>query len=117
MRTAPLDEYATSVAFDATGNATLRMVPYSGNLIWKPDFVSVKASSAVAEAQCRIYIGPNATDLYFIDGTVSGSTGDSTDRVASKQVDTHGNALWAVWTGGDVGATGTVHITGTEQRP
>lgn len=112
----PLNE-SDSVTLDGSGNGTLKMVPYSGTLTWLPSIVSVKASSATAEASCRIYIGPAATDQWFVDGTLSGSTGDSTDRVAGRQVDTHGNTLWAVWKGGDAGATATMTVAGTEERP
>jgi hypothetical protein len=116
VRQNSMDENA-SVRLDGSGNGTLSMKPYSGNLVWLPDVVSVKASTNTAEASCRIYIGPSATDQYFVDGTLSGSTGDSTDRVSGKQVDTHGNTLWAVWAGGDANATATMRITGQEQRP
>lgn len=112
----PLSENA-SVTLDGSGNGTLRMVPYSGSLTWLPSVVSVKASSAVSEASCKIYIGPSATDAYFIDGTLSGSTGDSTDSVNGRQVDTHGNTLWAVWAGGDAGAVATMQVSGQEVRP
>lgn len=116
MRQDPLDENA-SVMLDGSGNGTLSMKPYSGSLIWLPGVVAVKVSTSTKEASCKIYIGPSATDQYFVDGTLSGSTGDSTDRVSGKQVDTHGNTLWAVWAGGDANATATMRITGTEQRP
>jgi hypothetical protein len=116
MQTGPLNESA-SVTLDGSGNGTLKMTPYSGTLTWLPSIASVKASSANAEASCKIYIGPSATDQWFIDGTLSGSTGDSTDRVAGRQVDTHGNALWAVWSGGDAGAVATMTVAGTENRP
>lgn len=112
----PLNENA-SVTFDGSGDGTLRMVPYGGSETWLPSLVSVSASSNTSEAQCRIYIGPSATAPYFVDGTLSGSTGDSTDRVNGYQVDTHGHALWAVWAGGDAGATGTMVVNGTEQVP
>jgi hypothetical protein len=112
----PLNESA-SVVLDASGNGTLRMVPYSGSLTWLPSVVSVKASSAAAEAQCRNYIGADTSDQWFVDGTLSGSSGDSTDAVTGRQVDTHGNALWAVWTGGDPGAVATMTVAGTESRP
>lgn len=108
---------SASVTLDGSGNGTLKMVPYSGTLTWLPSIVSVKASSATAEASCRIYVGPSASDQWFVDGTLSGSTGDSTDRVAGRPVDTHGNSLWAVWAGGDAGATATMTVAGTEERP
>jgi hypothetical protein len=116
MQSATLNESA-SATLDASGNGTLKMVPYSGSLAWLPDVVSVKASTAAAEASCRIYIGPSPTDQWFVDGTLSGSTGDSTDRVAGRQVDSHGASLWAVWEGGDPGAAATMTVSGTENRP
>lgn len=106
-----------SVTLDASGNGTLRMVPYAGSLTWWPETVSVKASTNTAEAACRIYVGPAASDQWYVDGTLSGSTGDSTGRVAGRPVDTHGNSLWAVWEGGDPGAAATMTVAGTETRP
>lgn len=113
----PLLNENASVTLDASGNGTLSMVPYSGSLAWLPTVVSVSCSSNVKEAQCKIYIGPSPTASYFIDGTLSGSTGDSTSNVSGRQVDTHGNTLWAVWSGGDAGAQATMQVSGTEQRP
>ncbi|MGH3283223.1 MAG: hypothetical protein ACRDPD_00805 [Streptosporangiaceae bacterium] len=108
---------SASVTLDGSGNGILKMVPYGGGLAWLPSVVSVKASSDAAEASCRIYIGPAATDQWFVDGTLSGSTGDSTDAVSGRQVDTHGSTLWAVWESGDAGAEATMTVSGTETRP
>lgn len=114
----PLNENG-SVKLDGSGNGTLRMVPFGGQETWLPSAVSVKTGQSMItnEAQCRIYVGPSASDQYFVDGTLSGSTGDSTDRVNGMQVDTHGSYLWAVWTGGDAGASGVMVVTGTRQVP
>lgn len=111
--TAALNENG-SVQLDGSGNGTLQMKPRGGAETWLPSIVSVKCSSNTAEAQCRIYVGPSATDPYFVDGTLSGSTGDSTDRVAGYSIDTHGSTLWAVWTGGDAQAYATMQVNGTE---
>lgn len=116
MSTSPLNEFGT-VQLDGSGNGTLRMLPLGGRETWLPAVASVKASTSTAEAQCRIYIGPSATDPYFVDGTLSGSTGDSTGRVDGYQVDTHGSYLWAVWSGGDPAATATMQVAGTRQVP
>lgn len=116
MTTSPLSE-SGQVKLDGSGNGTLRMRPLGGQETWLPSVVSVKASSATAEAQCRIYVGPSATDQWFVDGTLSGSTGDSTDRVDGMSVDTHGSYLWAVWTGGDASATATMIVSGSRQVP
>lgn len=116
MGTVPLNE-SGSVTLNGSGNGTVRMRPFGGGETWLPGSVSFKASSNTLEASCRIYIGPSPSDQYFVDGSLSGSTGDSTGRVAGYQVDSHGNYLWAVWAGGDAGATATVQVTGTEVTP
>lgn len=114
--TSPLDEFG-QIILDGSGNGTLRMRPTGGNQTWLPASVSVKCSSNTSEALCRVYIGPSATDPYFVDDTVTGSTGDSSGRVADYTIDAHGTYLWATWTGGDPGATATMRITGTSQTP
>ncbi len=116
MTTSPLNENAY-VTLDGSGNGTLKMTPWGGGVTWQPSSVSVKCSSATNEAVCKIYVGPSATDPYFVHGTFSGSTGDSSDRVGSYQIDTHGNNLWAVWSGGDAGATATMSVSGVYQQP
>lgn len=112
----PLNEN-DSVTLDGSGNGTLQMKPWGGSVTWKPSSVSVKASSNVVEAAARIYIGPSPTDPYFVDGTLSGSTGDSSGRVAGFSIDTHGNTLWVVWAGGDAGAVATAQVNGTTETP
>lgn len=114
--TAPLNENG-SVTLDGSGNGTLKMVPWGGSVTWRPASVSVKVATNAAEAACRIYIGPTASDAYFVDGTLSGSTGDSTDRVSGYSIDTHGSALWAVWEGGDPGAVATMSVSGKVSTP
>lgn len=106
-----------SVTLDASGNGTLALKPWGGGVTWWPTTVSVKTSSATLEASAKIYIGPAATDQYFVAATLSGSTGDSTGRVAGRTVDTHGNTLWIVWTGGDVGAEATAVVRGVSTGP
>jgi hypothetical protein len=76
--------------------------------------VSVSATSNTKEAACSIYVGASATAPYFIDATYAGSSGDSTDRGAAKTVRV-GQYVWAVWTGGDAGATATVTVNGTKE--
>jgi hypothetical protein len=113
---APLDENG-QVTLDGSGNGKLRLRPHGGQETWLPYSVSVKCSTNASEALCRVYIGPSATDPYFVDETVTGSTGDSSGRVADYTVDAHGSYLWAVWTGGDPGATGTMRVAGIRQTP
>ena len=108
----PLNENGT-VTLDSDGNGTLAMKPWGGSVTWQPTLVSVSVETNTSEASCKIYIGPSATAPYFVDGTLSGSTGDSSAKVSGFGVDTHGNTLWAVWEGGDSGAVATMQVNGT----
>jgi hypothetical protein len=99
------------IVLDGSGNGTAKIGPTSHGSAWSPATISVKVSSAVKEAQCRIYQGDAPTDRNFIDATLSGSTGDSTDRATGPI--TMPNAIFAVWTGGDAGATATLRVIGT----
>lgn len=114
VRQAPLNENG-SVTLDSSGNGTLSLKPWGGSVTWKPAVVSVKCSSDTSEASAKVYIGPSASDAYYVDGTLSGSTGDSTTNVAGYTIDTHGNTLWVVWAGGDPGAQATCQINGTTE--
>lgn len=108
----PLNENGV-ITLDGSGNGTLQMKPWGGSVSWQPTLVSVSVSSNVNEASAKVYIGRSAVPQYFVDGTLSGSTGDSTAKVSGFAVDTHGNTLWVVWAGGDAGATATAQVNGT----
>ncbi len=112
---APLNESA-SVTLDASGDGTIRMKPLSAGEHWLPTLASVSAATNVKEAQCRIYIGSAAAQQNFVDGTLSGSTGDSTDRVTGYDINaTQQPYIWAVWSGGDAGASATLVLSGTKE--
>lgn len=105
-----------TVVLNGAGNGTVKLGPIGGREVWSPAVASVSASTGspvVKEAQCRIYIGPAATPAYFVDGTLSGSTGDSTDRVSSATIRLP-FFIWAVWTAGDAGAVATLNVNGTK---
>ena len=111
----PLNQSGTTV-LDGSGNGTVQLIPDGPGEHWQVATASVKTTQPVTnEAACRIYCGPQAADQYFADGTLSGSTGDSTDRLAAYDVARAGPfpSVWAVWTGGDTGATATLILTGT----
>jgi hypothetical protein len=99
---------------DGSGNGVVQLSPDGSQEHWFPTIVSVKVSQPVTnEAQCKIYVGPSATDLSFVDGTLSGSTGDSTDRVTGQEIArTRMPYIFAMWTGGDPGHIATVTVTG-----
>lgn len=71
----------------------------------------VKCSSAVKEAVARIYRG---TQGYEVEGSLAGSTGDTSDTVFYLN---DGDVLTVVWTGGDVGATATAIFSGWASVP
>jgi hypothetical protein len=102
-----------SVDLDGSGNGTLQMRPWSGNVTWHPTSVSVKVLSATKEATCKIYIGPKVADQYLVDATINGSSGNASGKVQGFNIDTHGNTLWVVWAGGDAGASATAQVNGT----
>jgi hypothetical protein len=106
----------SSVTLDGSGNGTVRLGPASPNERWMPTLASVKVATAAAEATCRIYIGPKASDDSFVDGTFSGSSGDATDRVTGYVIArTRDPYIWAVWAGGDPAAEATLVISGTKE--
>jgi hypothetical protein len=110
-QTVPLNE-SVPIVLDGSGNGMARLGPVSHGEAWNPATTSVKVSTNTLEAQCRIYQGDSPTDRNFIDGTLSGSTGDSTDRAEGPI--RMPNAVFAVWTGGDAGATATLRIIGSK---
>lgn len=106
------------VTLNASGNGTAQLGPISARETWQPAVISVKTNQAPAaivnQAQCSVYVGADATDQNFVQGTLSGSSGDSTGNAAGRTIDV-GEYVWAVWTGGDPGAQGRVNVIGTKQ--
>jgi hypothetical protein len=112
MRTLPLNVSA-EVVLDGTGSGTASVGPSASGETWAVSSVGVHASTNTAEATARVYAGADASPRYFCDGTTWGSTGDSTGNVAGTIA--VGSQVWAVWTGGDPGATAYLTVTGTRQ--
>jgi hypothetical protein len=110
MRTLPLNAKAFTV-LDGDGNGTAYTGPQSFRESWSGLSAAVRASTNDNEAICSTYAGPAATPGYFAGATTWGSTGDSTTNLPTVQV---GGNVWAVWTGGDPGATATLTVTGTK---
>jgi hypothetical protein len=105
------------VTLNGAGAGTAQLGPISPREMWQPAVVSVKTNqlpaAIVNQAQCLIYCGADATDPNFVDGTLSGSTGDSSSNVAGQEIDC-GEYIFAVWTGGDPGAQGRVNVQGSK---
>jgi hypothetical protein len=116
MPTIPLNQSAV-VTLNGAGNGTAQLGPVNGRETWQPQVVAVKTNQAPAsivnEAQCKIYCGADASDPNFVDGTLSGSTGDSSSNVGGQEVDC-GEYIFAVWTGGDAGAQGRLNVQGVK---
>lgn len=96
-----------------TGAATAQIGPVNQKETWYPESISVSASTAVNQASCNIYAGPDTSQPNFIDSTTQGSSGFTTYPTASRLV-RPGEYVFAVWTGGDVGAQARVNIQGTK---
>jgi hypothetical protein len=103
------------VTLDGSGNGTASAGPTSAGETWYPDVTSVSAATSVKEASCKIFSGAVATSFTYVDGTLSGSTGDSTDRVKGPIYP--GQLVIAQWAGGDPGAVATMNIQGTRTVP
>lgn len=117
MRTVPLSTYQ-SVTLDHNGNGIAQVGPTLVREIWHPGVASVICSANVTTGvcQCNIFSGPNTSQQYFVDGTFSGDTGDSTDSVGGIQVSI-GSYVIASWTSGVPGAQATLTVTGTRILP
>lgn len=101
------------VTLDGSGNGTAKLGPRNARETWYPTLASVGTNQAAvtAEAQCKVYEGSDPSQANFVGGTLSGSTGDSTDGVRGPlEV---GEYVWAVWTGGDPGAQAYLNVQGT----
>lgn len=109
--TVTLNTTATTV-LDGSGNGKAQIGPRSLREVWTVAAASVQASSNVAEASCAIYGGPDTDASSFVDLTYSGSSGDSTTNFGAPL--NAGDYVFAVWQGGDPGATATLVVTGSK---
>lgn len=111
MTTVPLLE-AGYVTLNGSGNGTARVGPAAPGVVWRLAVASVRTSTAVLSPQCRVYVGSDTSDGNFKDGTYTGQQ-NGTDLVIGQEVRL-GQYVWAVWTGGDVGAQATLTVSGTK---
>lgn len=94
-----------------TGYGLIRFSPNGEK--WQITRVHVECSSRVSEAQARLYLGQVRTDT-VIDGTYSGSSGDTTtDSIYLED----GQTLFVEWTGGVNGAVAVVTASGWKSSP
>lgn len=106
------------VPFTAVGQATLDMIG-SGTVTlgpsgedWLITNVTVSTFPRTKEATAKIYLN-YVGEQYYLDGTYSGSNGDTTDTPITL---TDGNKVVVSWEGGDAEATATVNIRGTRTQ-
>lgn len=110
--TVPILPGAVTIVLNGSGKGTAKLGPVGAREVWNPLTASVSCATNVKEAQCQIFVGDLPTPNNFVDGTLSGSTGDSTGRVAGMPV-TLGWFVWAVWSGGDAGTVATLNVRGS----
>lgn len=105
---------AASVVLDANGNGTVSLGPKIQGQKWNLSVAAIRTSTANKIPQCSLYMGGPPDPSNMIDGTYSG------DLNSSSRVDAFplfpGQKLYAVWTGGDPGATATLSVVGTVER-
>jgi hypothetical protein len=111
VTTVPIVPGTATVALDGSGNGTAKLGPVGAREVWQPSVASVSVATNAAEASCKILVGDPVSQT-FVDGTLSGSTGDSTDRVSAYSIPL-GWFVWAKWAGGDPGAVATLSVGGT----
>lgn len=101
------------VVLNGSGNGTAKIGPRSSREVWHPENAHVSANANPSnEALCKIYVGDLPIQQNFRDATVSGSSGDSTDRINADSISV-GHYVFAVWSGGDANVTATLTVTGT----
>lgn len=114
MTTVPIMPGVATVTLNGSGDGTANVGPVGPNEVWSPATAAVSVATNVNEASCKIYIGPEVAPQYFIDGTLSGSTGDSTGMVGGSILPL-GWFIFAVWSGGDADQVATLNVNGTRQ--
>lgn len=115
MPTQTLKGTFATVTLDGSGNGVAKIGPSSAREIWHPENVHVSANTGnvTNEASCLVYVGQTVGANNFRDGTLSGSSGDTTDAVNADEI-TVGEYIFAVWSGGDAGVTATMVVTGSK---
>jgi len=98
-----------NVTLDAAGRAQLSVGPSRAFETWEVSRVAVQTSGAIKPA-VRLYWYSEVTTS-FIDGTRSGNA-DVGEYSPPLHV-TPGQSILAVWTGGSVGAIGSITFDGS----
>lgn len=97
-----------SATVNASGVARVEIGP--GQLeTWHITTVAVKTSTNTLEPIAEVYLGP-PSPVNLLGGTYTGSLDAGPENVVLQQ----GQFITCVWTGGDVGATATLSLSGTK---
>ena len=100
-----------TVVLNGTGYGYVRLSPQGEK--WEIRRTFVQCSTRTNEARCVVY-GQQIGEQYALDGTYSGSSGDTSDTVIYLE---DGQPLFVEWSGGDAGATAVVTISGWRSVP
>lgn len=103
--------YQAQVTLDVNGYGAVRVGPAGRD--WIVESLSVRTNTRVLEAQFKVYAN-NIGELFTVDGTRSGSSGDTSDTVHYVH---DGEGLWFEWSGGDASATAVAVYSGAEYLP
>lgn len=116
MTRVPLQPQSNAITLDGSGNGIAKIGPISARETWYPvnAHVSANIGHVTNEAQCIVYVGDGLGPNNFRDGTLSGSSGDTTDAIANDVVK-QGQYVFAVWTNGDPGVLATLTVTGQRE--
>lgn len=105
---------SATVTLNGSGNGTAKVGPLTAREIWNPENAHVSANqNPTNQAQCYVYVGDAPVQYNFRDASISGSSGDSTDRI-NADVLKKGQYVWAVWMNGDANAVAVLTVTGTK---
>lgn len=115
MATVDLWPDSVQIKLDGTGAGTARLGPTGHGQRWTVNSVSVRTTQAVSTGvcTCNVYAGDRAGSENFLDGTVSGDTGDIFDTQFTLRLNDY---IWAVWSGGVANDLATLTITGTSEQ-
>lgn len=97
-----------TVTLDGSGNGSVKVGLTQASTVLAPRLGIVSTSTANNTPECILYRGSSTAPLAYIDSTFQGN-GDSTGKVAGTLY-YPGQFIWAVWTGGDAGATATFQV-------
>ena len=111
MATLPLITSVTTT-LDGTGAGIASIGPTAQGEVWTVGNVAVHTSTNANESICRVYVGAAGSTSVLLGATNTGSSGDNDSGLS--QVLRVGQAITAVWTEGDIGATAYLSVTGSK---